>query len=100
MATMTPGRKAFVTIAAIWGVIFLLFLAFGMIMARHYAQRWDQILVGAVLLPFVVIIYFLPAIVAFSRNHPQTASIAALNLFLGETGIGWVVALIWALAKI
>ena len=40
--------------------------------------------------------YFLPSIVAFARSKRDTASIVLLNLFLGWTMIGWVVALVWA----
>lgn len=45
-----------------------------------------------------VAVYFLPAIVAGSRNHRQALSIQVLNLFLGWTFIGWVVALVWAVS--
>ena len=40
--------------------------------------------------------YFLPTLSAWSRKN-HTAAIFALNLFLGWTGIGWVVALVMAL---
>ncbi len=40
--------------------------------------------------------YFLPTIVAAARGHRQTLAIFILNLFLGWSGLGWVVALIWA----
>lgn len=45
-------------------------------------------------------IYMLPTTVAICRKHPQTKAIFALNLFLGETGIGWVGALVWALFNV
>ena len=44
-------------------------------------------------------LYFLPSIIASNRHHKQTTAITVLNLFLGITGIGWVVALIWAFTK-
>jgi hypothetical protein len=40
--------------------------------------------------------YFLPSIVAFARNKRDTTAILLLNIFLGWTLIGWIVALIWA----
>ena len=40
--------------------------------------------------------YFLPTIIASSRNLHCRTGIAMLNLFLGWTFFGWVVALIWA----
>ena len=41
--------------------------------------------------------YFLPTIIANSRNVHSRGGILMLNLFLGWTFIGWVVALNWAL---
>ena len=45
---------------------------------------------------FGFVMYFLPTILAFARNKRDTAAILLLNLFLGWTMIGWVVALVWA----
>jgi hypothetical protein len=42
------------------------------------------------------VMYFLPSIVALARSKRDTAAIVLLNLFLGWTVIGWVVALVWA----
>ena len=41
-------------------------------------------------------IYFLPFIIAASRKHHNALAIFMLNLFLGWTFLGWVIALIWA----
>jgi len=41
-------------------------------------------------------IYFLPAIVAKTRNNASTTGIFVLNLLLGWTFIGWIAALAWA----
>jgi hypothetical protein len=46
---------------------------------------------------FGFVLYFLPAIVAFARSKRDAVSILVLNLFLGWTAIGWVIALVWAL---
>lgn len=43
-------------------------------------------------------LYFLPALIAANRNKLNRGSILALNFFLGWSLIGWVVALVWALA--
>jgi hypothetical protein len=40
--------------------------------------------------------YFLPSIVALVRHRHNTGAILMLNLFLGWTCIGWVVAMVWA----
>ena len=45
---------------------------------------------------FWFVIYFLPSLVAFARSKRDTAAIVLLNIFLGWTMIGWVVALVWA----
>jgi hypothetical protein len=42
------------------------------------------------------VMYFLPTILAFARNKRDTTAILLLNIFLGWTMIGWVVALVWA----
>ena len=39
----------------------------------------------------------LPTIIAFARGHPNRWVILGINFFLGATGIGWFVAMIWAL---
>jgi hypothetical protein len=38
-------------------------------------------------------IYFVPAIIGFARHHRQKWPIMVIDLFLGWTLIGWVVAL-------
>jgi hypothetical protein len=42
------------------------------------------------------VFYFLPSIIALARSKRNILSIFLLNLFLGWTFIGWVVALVWA----
>lgn len=49
------------------------------------------ILTGAAL------VYLLPSIVAALRGHRNGAPVFVVNLFLGWTLIGWVVALAWSL---
>lgn len=44
-------------------------------------------------------IYFIPAGLAKSRKHRNAGAIFLLNLFLGWTFIGWVVALVWAACR-
>lgn len=44
--------------------------------------------------------YFLPAIIAVMRGHPNKTSIIVLNLLLGWTVIGWVVSIVWAVSAI
>lgn len=55
-----------------------------------------DIIPGLVWLAIFGAIYFLPAIVANSRDHRQTGAIVVLNLLAGWTVVGWVVAIVWA----
>ena len=48
--------------------------------------------IGLVLL----VVYFLPTVVASNRKHHNTLAIFMLNLLLGWSGIFWVVAFVWA----
>ena len=41
-------------------------------------------------------IYFIPTINAYSRKHRSAAGIFLLNLFLGWTLLGWIIALVWS----
>lgn len=42
--------------------------------------------------------YFLPFLIAVRREHPSRLAILAVNVFVGWTLAGWVVALAWSLA--
>jgi hypothetical protein len=46
---------------------------------------------------FGFLFYFLPTIVACVRERHDRLSVFLLNLFLGWSLIGWVIALVWAL---
>lgn len=45
-------------------------------------------------IPFLL--YFLPSLIALVRGKRDTLAIFLLNLFLGWSVIGWIVALVWA----
>jgi hypothetical protein len=51
----------------------------------------------AVCLLFSLVVFLAPTYIAFRRDHPNRWAIMAVNVFLGGTGIGWGVALVWAL---
>ncbi len=44
----------------------------------------------------VIIIYILPTIIAFGREHPHCQDVLVVNLLLGWTLIGWVGVFLWA----
>jgi hypothetical protein len=48
---------------------------------------------------FGFVLYFLPSIIAFGRSKRDAVSIFVVNLLLGWTAIGWVIALVWALKQ-
>ncbi len=50
------------------------------------------------IIPFAMLVYAIPTIVAVVRNHHQAVGILVVNVLLGVTMIGWVAALIWAAA--
>ena len=58
----------------------------------------SSIMVGTIIIVFVwgASLYFVPSFTARGKKHRQ--GIAALNLFLGWTILGWVGALAWALS--
>lgn len=54
-------------------------------MARHLAIQLA-----------VVLVYLAPSIVAQRYQHPKQTIILMLNVALGWTIVGWIVALVWA----
>jgi hypothetical protein len=44
-------------------------------------------------------IYMMPTIIALNRHHRNTSMIAVLDVFLGWTFVGWVIALVWSLTE-
>ena len=57
-----------------------------------------HLIFALLLIPFGAI-HFLPTIIAALRHGRSVVGIFLLNLFLGWTVIGWVIALIWALTN-
>jgi Superinfection immunity protein len=60
----------------------------------------DENTVAAIVTVLVILaVYFLPAILANRRSHRNETGIFVLNLRLGWTLIGWVVAIVWAFTR-
>ena len=54
-------------------------------------------LVALLLFILLVFVYSSPYLIAMHRKSDKTAAIALTLLFFGLTGVGWIIALIWAL---
>ena len=55
-------------------------------------QFWALVIFGG-------LIYWLPTIIAFGRDSESRFGVLALNFLLGWTVIGWLSAIIWAIAS-
>jgi len=53
--------------------------------------------VGAFII-FLILCYFIPTVIALLRKHKDAPAIAAINILLGWSFIGWFVSFIWALS--
>jgi hypothetical protein len=47
----------------------------------------------------LIALYFLPVLVALGRQHKNIGPIIVVDLFLGWTFIGWIVAFAWAFSS-
>lgn len=85
-----------------WGLVgrFALWVALaGLFVAAvvWIAPRLSELQLGPVVL--LVGGYFLPTIVARAQRNHQVVAIFVLNLLLGWTVVGWIVALVWAFIR-
>jgi len=48
---------------------------------------------GVIFVGMIVGMYMLPTIVAYRRHHHNRGTITLLNIFLGWTFLGWVIAI-------
>jgi len=55
---------------------------------------------ACIFFPSAIALYFIPGIIASRRSHPNATSIFILNLLLGWSLVGWIIALIWAYGHI
>ncbi|WP_396152145.1 superinfection immunity protein [Flavobacterium sp.] len=54
---------------------------------------------GFLTILIIILLYFLPTIIAFYRGKSNWLAIMLVNIFFGWSFIGWFVALIWAVTK-
>lgn len=69
-------------------------------MHHFYSWYWSNSspVVSFLLMVLLWAIYFIPSVVAFLRTHRSKVAILTLNILLGWSGVGWIVALVWAMA--
>lgn len=60
----------------------------------------DQTSALLILFGIISIVYLIPTFIAFARGHRSRYLIFVLNLSLGATLIGWIIALIWAMSLV
>lgn len=65
-------------------------------MNTEHLPQVIQILGMMVAFVAVIFLYWVPSMVASNRHHRDVGAISIINLFLGWTFIGWVIALAWA----
>jgi zinc transporter ZupT len=95
---MKPTQKIGICIAilvAVWVVCEILLSFF----SNEIIQFLGQFAAAFAVFGFIVLIYFLPGLIAHEKNRKNTTAIFVLNLLTGWTVIGWIIALVWALTE-
>jgi hypothetical protein len=89
-----PARKSFFRV----NLALAIFLTIGIALCFGDVLFWRTGGVGIIgVLVGGLVIYFLPTIIAFQRDHRNGMPILLVNAFFGWTLLGWVGALIWAI---
>jgi len=65
-------------------------------LVSSFLSSIGQNLGTSLLVLFAAVLYFSPALIAAGRYHRNRNAIVIMNLLLGWTGLGWIMALIWA----
>ncbi len=53
---------------------------------------------SVILLLLIALLYMLPTLIGFARNHPRRGQLTIVNILFGWTLVGLVVVFVWALA--
>ncbi len=56
--------------------------------------------ISVVAFAVIAALYVLPMVIAIYRDHHQTLVIVWINLLIGWTGLGWLIAFFWALTAV
>ena len=55
------------------------------------------LLLGFLGFTLFICVYLLPTFIAYRKDKKDKLAILLINIFLGTTFVGWVIALVWAL---
>ena len=69
------------------------------LVALFTSREASSLIFTLALVIFIILMYFLPTLIARQCKKENINAIFVLNLFLGWTVVGWVVALVWAYTK-
>lgn len=61
-------------------------------------QDSPNLLAGFIMLGVILALYMLPGLIAAARRHRNAGAIFALNLLLGWSVLGWIIALVWSIS--
>jgi hypothetical protein len=93
-------RRLIGTIAAVFSALVIAFFVVSAIASPNGTYEMFAPVLGIAIVIMIaiaiILLYFLPGMVAIIRKHPQTAGILLLNVFAGWSLIGWIAAFIWA----
>ena len=67
------------------------------VLGTHFPRASDDRQGVIIMVVCLMAAYIAPAFVAHIRHHRNASAIMALNVLLGWTILGWVIALVWAL---
>jgi hypothetical protein len=68
-----------------------------------YPHRPTRAITGrgeAMTLVLLILLYFVPSVIGFSRKHHNAAAIFLVNLLLGWTVLGWIASLVWSVTAV
>ena len=89
-AWLGPRGRAWLGLAAIEAAV----AAVVIVLVRHVAGKpLSFAIIAAAAAVVLLLVYFLPVFIARARRVPDLAPVAVINVFLGWTFFGWVIAL-------
>lgn len=96
--SLSPGKRkiisSIITIAAVTVI-----LAKAALHAAPYIVENSEDINAFALGAVAVAVYFVPSIIAFKHERKNRKAIFCFNLFLGWSGLGWVLALVWSFVE-